>query len=88
MLHKHRDLGSTCEPVRTCSNRITPDKPIASCEEFAKQVPVCPRNVPQTDRERGNGSCTFAGLCVSCQLRWTCLFPKPEGGVWNCDEYC
>lgn len=27
------------------------------------------------------------GLCVSCDLRFGCTYPKPPGGVWNCDEY-
>ena len=29
----------------------------------------------------------FKGLCVNCANRHTCLFPKPEGGVWHCEEY-
>ena len=27
------------------------------------------------------------GLCVNCDLRRDCTYPKPPGGVWNCDEY-
>ena len=27
------------------------------------------------------------GLCVNCANRETCLYPKPEGGVWHCEEY-
>lgn len=27
------------------------------------------------------------GLCSNCELRSTCTFAKPEGGVWRCDEY-
>jgi hypothetical protein len=27
------------------------------------------------------------GLCVSCDLRPDCTYPKAPGGVWNCDEY-
>jgi hypothetical protein len=29
----------------------------------------------------------FEGLCVNCANRETCLVPKPEGGVWHCEEY-
>jgi hypothetical protein len=29
----------------------------------------------------------FKGLCVNCKYRETCLYPKPEGGVWHCEEY-
>jgi hypothetical protein len=27
------------------------------------------------------------GLCVNCDNRHTCTFPKPEEGVWHCEEY-
>ncbi|MHC5070640.1 MAG: hypothetical protein ACYTGO_09170, partial [Planctomycetota bacterium] len=28
-----------------------------------------------------------AGLCVNCDNRHECGFPKPPAGVWHCDEY-
>ncbi|MBX3393880.1 MAG: hypothetical protein KF841_00790 [Phycisphaerae bacterium] len=27
------------------------------------------------------------GLCATCELRETCTFPRPESGVWRCEEY-
>jgi hypothetical protein len=27
------------------------------------------------------------GLCGNCEERRSCTFPKPEGGVWHCEEY-
>jgi hypothetical protein len=27
------------------------------------------------------------GLCVNCDVRETCTFSRPEGGVWYCEEY-
>lgn len=27
------------------------------------------------------------GLCTTCEIRTKCVFPKPESGVWNCDEF-
>jgi hypothetical protein len=27
------------------------------------------------------------GLCSICEGREVCAFPKPEGGVWHCEEY-
>lgn len=27
------------------------------------------------------------GLCSNCELRESCKFPKPAGGVWFCGEY-
>ncbi len=29
----------------------------------------------------------YAGLCVNCEHRRTCTYPKPEGGVWHCEDY-
>ena len=29
----------------------------------------------------------FKGLCVNCDHRFTCTLPKPESGVWYCEEY-
>jgi hypothetical protein len=27
------------------------------------------------------------GLCSNCELKESCAFPKPAGGVWFCGEY-
>lgn len=27
------------------------------------------------------------GLCLNCEHRDTCMLPKPESGVWHCEEY-
>ena len=27
------------------------------------------------------------GLCATCARRSRCEFPRPEGGVWHCEEY-
>jgi hypothetical protein len=34
-----------------------------------------------------NGDVPLKGLCMNCAYRETCLYPKPEGGVWHCEEY-
>ena len=36
---------------------------------------------------RGKGKHKVLGLCSDCVLRKECLFPKPESGVWHCEEY-
>jgi len=30
---------------------------------------------------------TFKGLCINCDHRFTCTLPRPESGVWYCEEY-
>jgi hypothetical protein len=27
------------------------------------------------------------GICSNCDNCRTCVFPKPEGGIWHCEEY-
>ncbi len=27
------------------------------------------------------------GLCANCELRSECRLPKPQSGVWHCEEY-
>jgi len=29
----------------------------------------------------------YRGLCMYCELRKTCALPRPEGGVWRCENY-
>lgn len=29
----------------------------------------------------------FKGLCINCEHRFTCTLPRPESGVWYCEEY-
>jgi hypothetical protein len=77
-----------CESKDDCVYRQNPDKPILFCEQY--EVPVTPsqnlsikRQEQQTEPESNN----FRGLCINCEKRSSCMFPKPEGGVWHCEEY-
>ena len=38
-------------------------------------------------RVKGKNSEQFKGLCKNCKKRKTCTLPRPEGGVWRCEEY-
>ncbi|MCF7919234.1 MAG: hypothetical protein K9N06_04920 [Candidatus Cloacimonetes bacterium] len=29
----------------------------------------------------------FKGLCTNCENRFICKLPRPETGVWYCEEY-
>ena len=33
------------------------------------------------------GSPQLMGLCCNCANRFTCTYPKSEGGIWHCEEY-
>jgi hypothetical protein len=43
------------------------------------------RPQPRTDDE--DPSDKLKGLCINCEHRKDCCLPRPEGGVWHCEEY-
>ena len=39
-------------------------------------------------KEGPMASATTRGqICLLCRNDETCIYPKPEGGVWRCEEY-
>lgn len=84
-------LCSTCNSVDICTSRRNWSGPVHYCEEFDDHVetqarserPVAmARDAPEPEITSG-----LSGLCVNCNHRVTCAFPKAEGGVWHCNEY-
>ena len=85
---EYRDLCSTCSHAESCGNRSTTERPIFFCElfeVFAPPPPVAPAPAREPAARRDAGE--YKGLCVNCENRSTCALPKPEGGVWHCEEY-
>lgn len=37
--------------------------------------------------EQPTNTTSAKGLCATCELCETCTFPRPESGVWRCEEY-
>jgi hypothetical protein len=66
------------------------------CEEFSAYTPPEVRNrKPNGRRLLGTNPGPTAvkpnhllGLCANCENWETCTFPRSEGGVWHCEEYC
>ena len=83
-------LCANCDHASTCTYARHSRRPVLQCEEYscAPTAPsdrnhaakARPRNVSE-EREGPRG------LCWNCENRHTCTFPKPEGGVWQCEEY-
>lgn len=86
----YRDLCSNCNHAETCGARTRPKRPIFFCEQFDVFTPVPTsepdRVLPTQTPERRNTS-GRTGLCMNCDNVGTCICPKPEGGVWHCEEY-
>jgi len=83
----HRDLCSTCNHASVCATRSRPDKPVFYCEEFDAYVPVQEKTPARTAANPAESSGKHKGLCSNCENRETCAIPRPEGGIWHCEEY-
>lgn len=42
---------------------------------------------PRGMLEKADESGTGRGLCATCLYRDVCDFPRPAGGIWQCEEY-
>ena len=89
-----RSLCSNCKNAASCTFPKDRQKPSMYCEEYELDVcppakiagtekPILATPVKMKDEDSGK----FIGLCRNCNNRKTCVFPKPEGGVWHCEEY-
>ncbi len=84
-------LCTCCNAQQTCTFPRDHGKPILQCEEFDGIIPsrlkmVSRRKTAKTPLETSIPD-SSAGLCSLCEGRPTCTYPKPEGGVWHCEEY-
>jgi len=90
---EYRGLCCSCKNAVGCYFRKHCQKPSFYCEEFeidstpfvktiarAKSLPT---RLPDAEEK---ASKSF-GLCSNCENRKTCVFQKPEGGIWHCEEY-
>ena len=94
---EYKDLCITCNYAQTCFQRRLHRKPVWFCEQFDDYVPqkskvtytidTTKTSTPSSlhvDEKKLNG---LKGLCCNCENRETCTYPKPDGGIWNCENY-
>ncbi len=86
---QYRDLCSNCDNGSACDGRTRPRRPIFFCEEF---VVFGAASAAESDRTEEKPSKKWSanghiGLCTNCENARTCTLPKPQGGVWHCEEY-
>jgi hypothetical protein len=90
---KYFGLCVSCRNASSCTFPRDPAKPAFYCEEFEidKAAPTMSSKKDQllaTEPDTiGEDSTKFIGLCSDCEGRRKCAFPKPEGGIWRCEEY-
>ena len=92
---EYRSLCCNCRNASDCTFQKNRQKPSFYCEEFEIDIypsaatavgKATPLPIAQADAE-DKDSGKFIGLCSNCDNRRTCTFPKPEDGVWHCEEY-
>lgn len=96
---EHQNLCITCEKAPACTFIKDPKRSVfvLGCEDFkAYSNPSrrnSPANIPWLPAARAislameKDTVDYMGLCRNCENRSRCTFPKPEGGVWECEEY-
>lgn len=84
---RYLGLCSTCGYSDGCTLRNTPEWPVLFCEEFDSSIPGMTSDYPVTFQSMANAPDGYIGLCMNCDNRDECRFRKPEGGIWNCEEY-
>lgn len=84
-------LCTSCSNASDCTFPRSMTGPVIECDEFEGIVAVAPATRP-ADPEPTNRFAVanrewYPGLCLTCEKREGCTFPKPEGGVFSCDEF-
>ena len=86
-------LCMSCRNASSCTFPRDPARPAFYCEEFeidtiTSTISLKNNQSLATGRDTiDEDSMKFFGLCRDCEGRRKCTFPKPEGGVWHCEEY-
>lgn len=98
ILTEYLGLCSCCSCAPACTYPRDSGRPLLECDEFDGISPPLNQvmklvEIPSVNRFSGpmsdtQGLSILKGLCAYCDSLNTCTYPKPEGGVWHCEEYC
>ena len=81
---------AACRHNLGCIYETSAHRAILECAQFELALRAAPADstFDATRTAAGeNGWSRLEGLCSNCDLRDACIYPKPEGGVWRCEEY-
>lgn len=87
-------LCSSCAHTKGCVFLKDRQAPVLFCEEFEIDPAPPPKKTESAASAQSSpansgvgNSNLLLGLCSNCAHRKTCIYPKPEGGIWHCEEY-
>ena len=94
---KVQGLCLNCNHAATCVVPAQSSAPVWHCNEHECLAPYCPPSKPKTDATPAAtpgkpDACEknlnhLMGLCTNCDNQASCTLPRPESGVWQCNEY-
>jgi hypothetical protein len=76
----------TCTRAGDCTYARDPGRPVWDCEDFVADTKAKP-NPFKSHHAKERSTNQKLGLCENCSDIETCTYPKPEGGVWCCEQY-
>jgi hypothetical protein len=85
-------LCANCRNQSDCVFFMKAGEPIIECEMYEcgsssrPRLSLVRRNVAAAVDELPEED-NLMGLCVNCDNLKVCQLPKPQSGVWNCEEY-
>lgn len=92
----NRGICSACVHEEECIYPRSRDQIVLNCGQFELCPPIAPLP-PSRDQveleelwKKSSGDrpgTELKGLCSNCDERDTCIYAKPAGGVWHCEEY-
>lgn len=82
-------LCGACESLSSCTLRSRVQAPVLQCDEFSGgPLRARPPEFFRVEEASGAAWNGVRGLCANCARFDACRFPRQEGGVWQCEEYC
>lgn len=82
-------LCATCEHAPYCTHPRASGAPVLECDD-ASVLSITIAPVTGIDVVSGPARpfrASARGLCATCVRLGDCTYPRPEGGVWHCDEF-
>ncbi|MFB3816619.1 MAG: hypothetical protein ACE147_03040 [Candidatus Methylomirabilales bacterium] len=86
-----KGLCRDCVKADTCTYPRDPARPVWGCDEYVSFDPLNPSHqppplVPGVVPAEVAPLAELRGLCRTCAHAASCTYPKPPGGVWQCEE--
>jgi hypothetical protein len=90
---EYNGLCASCSSATDCTFKRSAERAIMHCDEFSGyEIPgLLITEAEITAKPRLSFSeptpSILSGLCVNCEERDGCTYPKSDGGVWRCEDY-